>query len=426
MSRPAPTFSYAPRLALLAVLALGGLCACFSLPADDSASSSPPPANLSDECIVLLGNTVIERANRYGYLDAAVTAGWRNSSAPRIRNLGWSGDTVHGDARSYFGPAAEGIQRLTDQLVEIRPTVVVLAYGAVASFDGKKGLQSFGKGLESLVELVQSIDARVVLATPTPLEDLGPPLKNPSRHNEDVALYAKFIHDFSDKHNLEVIDLHNAVETQHSREDWKLTDNGMHFTALGYWVLARTVAEGLGAPASDWRVELNAREEKVRSIGTKVEQLTVGDSGLAFRTRDESLPLCPPPADAPTGAWQTAPERTLRVRGLTPGSYTLRVDGEEVMTAKAEEWARGLRVTGAAEFERAEALRRAVIEKNRLLFHRWRPQNETYLRGFRKREQGEHAVEIGQFDPLIASLEKEIAGLRLPIGHRYEIHRRAP
>jgi hypothetical protein len=58
------------------------------------------------------------------------------------------------------------------------------------------------------------------------------------------------------------------------------------------------------------------------------------------------------------------------------------------------------------------ALTKAILEKNRLFFHRWRPQNETYLFGFRKHEQGNNGVEIPQFDPLIAEKEKQIAGLR--------------
>ena len=58
------------------------------------------------------------------------------------------------------------------------------------------------------------------------------------------------------------------------------------------------------------------------------------------------------------------------------------------------------------------ALTRKILEKNRLFFHRWRPQNETYLFGFRKHEQGNNGVEIPQFDPLIAEKEKQIATLR--------------
>lgn len=55
-----------------------------------------------------------------------------------------------------------------------------------------------------------------------------------------------------------------------------------------------------------------------------------------------------------------------------------------------------------------EHLRRKIVEKNLLFFHRWRPQNITYLTGFRKHEQGNNAVEIAQFDPLVAKAEGEI------------------
>ena len=55
-----------------------------------------------------------------------------------------------------------------------------------------------------------------------------------------------------------------------------------------------------------------------------------------------------------------------------------------------------------------EQVRQKVVEKNQLFFYRWRPQNVTYLTGFRKHEQGNNAVEIAQFDPLVEKLEAEI------------------
>lgn len=52
-----------------------------------------------------------------------------------------------------------------------------------------------------------------------------------------------------------------------------------------------------------------------------------------------------------------------------------------------------------------------IAKKNELFFYRWRPQNQTYLFGFRKHEQGQNAKEIAQFDPLIAEQETIIAEL---------------
>jgi lysophospholipase L1-like esterase len=55
-----------------------------------------------------------------------------------------------------------------------------------------------------------------------------------------------------------------------------------------------------------------------------------------------------------------------------------------------------------------EKARQLIREKNELYFHRWRPQNETYLFGFRKHEQGKNGIEIPQFDPLVQAKEKAI------------------
>lgn len=53
-------------------------------------------------------------------------------------------------------------------------------------------------------------------------------------------------------------------------------------------------------------------------------------------------------------------------------------------------------------------LKKLIHRKNEQFFHRWRPQNFTYLFGFRKHEQGQNAVEIAEFDPIIEKLEKQI------------------
>lgn len=59
-----------------------------------------------------------------------------------------------------------------------------------------------------------------------------------------------------------------------------------------------------------------------------------------------------------------------------------------------------------------EARRQLILKKNELYFHRWRPQNITYLFGFRKHEQGNNAADIAKFDPFILDLEKQIHDLQ--------------
>ena len=60
-----------------------------------------------------------------------------------------------------------------------------------------------------------------------------------------------------------------------------------------------------------------------------------------------------------------------------------------------------------------EPLRKAIVAKNQLFFHRWRPEKHTYLFGFRKHEQGQNAKEVEeQLDPLVEKAEQEIDELR--------------
>ena len=60
----------------------------------------------------------------------------------------------------------------------------------------------------------------------------------------------------------------------------------------------------------------------------------------------------------------------------------------------------------------AEPLRQAILRKNEWFFHRSRPANMAYIFGFRKKEQGQNAVEVLKFDTYIAAEEARIARLR--------------
>src|SRR3954468_20891027 len=96
--------------------------------------TSRPPFEFKDgDRIVLLGSTIIEREQKFGFLETAIALGAPDKKLT-VRNLGWSGDTVFGHARSYFGPPEEGIERLSAHLEMLKPTVVLLCYGSELAF----------------------------------------------------------------------------------------------------------------------------------------------------------------------------------------------------------------------------------------------------------------------------------------------------
>ena len=64
----------------------------------------------------------------------------------------------------------------------------------------------------------------------------------------------------------------------------------------------------------------------------------------------------------------------------------------------------------------AKNLRAAIVKKNTLYFHRWRPRNDAFVYGERKSEQVIAQQEPEQFEPFIAEQEKQIRKLVNDLG----------
>jgi hypothetical protein len=116
-------------------------------------------------------------------------------------------------------------------------------------------------------------------------------------------------------------------------------------------------------------------------------------------------------------------ERGLKFPGLKPGRYVLKVDGKDDARGDEAGWSKGIGLAASPAADHVRQLRKAINAKNLLFFYRWRPQNVTYLFGFRKHEQGNNAIEVPRFDPLVEEKEREITTLCKPLPHHYELIR---
>ena len=74
----------------------------------------------------------------------------------------------------------------------------------------------------------------------------------------------------------------------------------------------------------------------------------------------------------------------------------------------AQDICKKLGFTPAVSMTSHDELRTKINQKNGWFFHRYRPQNETYLFLFRKHEQGNNAAELEQIEPQISSYESDI------------------
>ncbi len=272
------------------------------------------PVTLAEgDIVVFLGDTFLEREGTYGHIESALLAGHPGKTL-HVRNLAWSGNTPNEQARSYFGPPAEGQQRLQGNLTLVKPNVIFCCYGAAVAAEGEAGLTSFIKDYAKLLDLIGTAEAQqVVLLSPPPVETKGQNEMMLVRQAQ-LAKVAAAVQALAAERKLNFIDLQAPLRSILDASPAHLTSNGVHFTAAGYAKIAPAVASAL---------------------------VVLAKSGQA-------------------------------------GS---------------------------------EKLRTEIVAKNTLFFNRTRPQNEIYLFGSRKHEQGGNGVEIPQFDPLIQAKDQAIAAL---------------
>jgi len=143
---------------------------------------------------------------------------------------------------------------------------------------------------------------------------------------------------------------------------------------------------------------------------------------MEFRATDDMLPSAPAPAGTPDREAAVA-QGHIQVTNLEPGSYRMTCDNETVATATAEQWSKGVAISRAPQVKQEEQFRKLVIAKNAEYFNFWRPENDTYIFGYRKHEQGQNGVEVPRFVPLVEQKDAEIARLRAPVPHKYVLTR---
>lgn len=382
------------------------------------AQNAPAFQLVDGDRVVMLGSTFIERDQAHGYLEAALTTRCQPAHI-QFRNLGWSGDNVFGEARAAFGTVADGYNHLKEHVLALKPTVILLGYGTNESFAGAAGLKTFEDGLATLLATLDKTKARIVFISPVRQEDLGRPLPDPAAHNKDLKLYVTAIAKVAAARQAPFVNLYDLLPMKSGPSGAALTDNGLHLTAYGYWRAAPVIEQALGLAPRRWQIEADVQSQNVAARGVTIREARFAPGVIRFEALDQTLPLAAAPSVSTTAA--TQPERIVRVFNLPPGQYALSIGDMQVALASAERFAAGVAVAAGPDFEQADELRRAILDKNQLYFHRWRPQNETYLFGFRKHEQGNNAVEIPQFDPLVEAQEKLIHKLAAPVARHYEL-----
>lgn len=211
----------------------------------------------SDDMIVWVGNTFVERAPSYGHIETAISlAVGPKVNGLKFRNLGWSGDSTTNESRAYFGPPTEGQERLVKGISELKPNLLFLTYGTVEAMNGADeiALGEYEKGISRIIKDLKAAAGpqlrSVVLVTPPPLENLGGLLPDQSENNQALAKFVESTKRVAKSSKSSFVDLFGAMGGHNFSGDVPeapLTENGVHYTDQGYSEVAHylTIAMGL-------------------------------------------------------------------------------------------------------------------------------------------------------------------------------------
>jgi glucose/arabinose dehydrogenase len=225
---------------------LGILLVVASVPAGRSTAADAPALKLAKgDRIVIVGNTLAERMQQYGNLEALLYSRFPTLDLV-IRDLGWSADELSVKMRS------QDFQDHGHNLTDHKPSVLVACYGFNESFGGKAGLAKFEQDLEKFIteSTTTKYDGvappRLVLVSPIAHENLRKrTLPDGTKNNDNIKLYADAMARLASKHGVIYVDLFTPTLSlmQGSKEPW--TINGIHLNAHGDGEVAKLIDASL-------------------------------------------------------------------------------------------------------------------------------------------------------------------------------------
>ncbi len=196
---------------------------------------------ITGETITLMGGVDVVRMQDFVEFDMAMLSAFPDK-ALRIRNLGWSGDTVYRQQRPMFFYTKEGDSRegsVPDLRSKIDPGTMLLMFGKMESLDGLDRLQEFESAYDGLITELKTISSRVVLVAPSRFIEIGPAAELAESRNETLETYLACIDALAEKHGAIFFDPGEFEKIAYA-------DNGVYLSDVGQKQLAVRLASVLG------------------------------------------------------------------------------------------------------------------------------------------------------------------------------------
>ena len=202
--------------------------------------------------IVLIGNTLFDRMRDYGQFEAMLQQRFAKEEVT-VRNLAWSADEV------ALRPRPDGFGDLNEHLTEVKADVILAAFGFNESFKGIEAIPEFEALLKAfLIELKShryngTSAPRIVLISPTAVEDLGAPLPPAKPTNKRLSAYTESMKKVAAAEGVGFVDVFAPTLEAFAKKvpkDGARTINTIHLTDSGYTLFAESLFNGLFSETS--------------------------------------------------------------------------------------------------------------------------------------------------------------------------------
>jgi hypothetical protein len=240
-------------------------------------------------------------------------------------------------------------------------------------------------GLQGIADQAKAAGIRVAWLTPQPLDNGDQGSTALTAYNLTLERFSEGVKAIADKNDgrfvdqfhpyLRVLDRARAAGPSYDR----ITGgDAVHPGPPGQALMAYGVLKGLGFPSEVSSVEIaidatDPRGSKVQTRNCKISEPTRSGDSWTFERTDAALPFFPGEA-RPILKWAPILEElnqyNLKVSGLKPGRYSIRLGGTVVAEFSSDELDRGANLADAAlkagpVAEQVRAVKAAVEAKNK-------------------------------------------------------------
>lgn len=345
---------------------------------------------------------------------------------------GWGGDRV-------TGGGGGGVRvRLARDVEAYRPTVVTIMLGMndgrSRAFD-QQLFDIYSNGYRDIVKQLQTNlpGVRITAIQPSPYDDVTRAPRFEGGYNATLLRYSDFIAELGRSKDLLVADLNRPVTAMLERAKaadpeaaQKIIPDRVHPGAAGHLIMAESLLKAWHAPAVVSTVAIDAAGRKAAPPeNTSLSGLEFGRT-ISWTQTDRALPMAID-TDDPVMAltvrssdFQDAINREMMtVRGLQPGKYTLRIDGEEMGSFDAGVLANGINLATVrtpmwAQASRVHAL---TLKHNNIHFARWR----TIQVPLERDNLTSTKAALDALDAIDADLVDKQRVMAQPVAHKFEL-----